>query len=411
MIFTVVIASALYIMTTLTVFSQAAWAFSVTVRTRNTLLASNRARIQRYSRQPITMMPEGPEVRTLVDQLQPAVGMRLVDFRFLSGRYVRHGRPAGFQAFARTMTPLDAAKVRDGKAIIHHSAGGSHNSNNGGGDNVGPYSATHSNDGNEGDGRNEAIDVITSLKCKGKFIYLTLDGGGMNPHENANGTTEDYKRSIWVTLGMTGRFVNEDEAYNSTNSWNEEASNPRWYMELMDLTTRRRKRIYYRDARNFGTLHFVLSAKELDDKLESLGADLLDKDTTEDVFLDVMNKSIQSRNICKMLMDQGKIAGIGNYILAEGLYRAKIDPFADLHEINLDQRRTLYHHLREVAFSSYAAQGLTRPNGGTYRNVDGHRGEFEFQLQCYGQSTSPNGNPVVKEVNGPHGRTIWVSAC
>lgn len=99
-----------------------------------------------------------------------------------------------------------------------------------------------------------------------------------------------------------------------------------------------------------------------------------------------------------------------NYILAEALYRARIDPFADLHEINLNQRKHLFQQLREVAFSSYAAQGLTRPNGGTYRNFNGYRGEFEFQLQCYGQSTSPNGYPVVKEVNGPHGRTIWVSA-
>lgn len=70
-------------------------------------------------------------------------------------------------------------------------------------------------------------------------------------------------------------------------------------------------RVYYLDARNFGTLHFVLSATELKDKLDSLGPDLLDVDTTEDVFLDVMNKSTQSRNICKFLMDQGKIAGIG----------------------------------------------------------------------------------------------------
>jgi NADH:ubiquinone oxidoreductase subunit D len=98
-----------------------------------------------------------------------------------------------------------------------------------------------------------------------------------------------------------------------------------------------------------------------------------------------------------------------NYILAEGLYRARIDPFADLHEINTDQRKMLFQELRDVALTSYAAQGLTRPQGGTYRNVDGNRGEFEFQLQCYGQSVSPAGNPVVREVNGPHGRTIWVS--
>jgi formamidopyrimidine-DNA glycosylase len=152
----------------------------------------------------------------------------------------------------------------------------------------------------------DVVDVVTSLECKGKFIYLTLDRGR---NETANTTTDDYKRSIWITLGMTGQFVNEDIV--NTTSTNNDASSPRWYMELMDLTSRRSRRIYYRDARNFGTLKFVLSARDLQDKLESLGADLLDEDTTEDVFLRVMEQSVQNRNICKFLMDQGKIAGVG----------------------------------------------------------------------------------------------------
>lgn len=104
------------------------------------------------------------------------------------------------------------------------------------------------------------------------------------------------------------------------------------------------------------------------------------------------------------------IAYQSNYILAEGLYRARVDPFAEIKEISTEQRRTLFSELREVAFTSYNAQGLTRPNGGTYHSVDGSRGQFEFQLQCYGQEISPNNNPVLKDVNGPHGRTIWYVA-
>lgn len=51
-------------------------------------------------------MPEGPEVRSLVDELQGCVGKRLVDFKFVSGRYVDHGRPRGFDSFASTMTQV-----------------------------------------------------------------------------------------------------------------------------------------------------------------------------------------------------------------------------------------------------------------------------------------------------------------
>ena len=78
-----------------------------------------------------------------------------------------------------------------------------------------------------------------------------------------------------------------------------------------------------------------------------------------------------------------------------------------MHEITTEQRKLLFKELQEVVATSYSAQGLTRPQGGTYRDVDGKRGRFEFQLQCYGQLVSPNGNKVVKEMNGPHGRTIW----
>ena len=329
-----------------------------------------------------TMMPEGPEVRTLVDQLQPAVGKRLTDFQFLSGRYVRGARPRGFDSFAKTITPIASA------------GGGS------GGDNV--VSTVNHDDDDDGDSEvGDNADIIKSLNCKGKFIYMMLDEG----NSATNDEDPDYQRSIWITLGMTGRFVNEAEV-NKPRA-DRKGSDPRWFFETMD-TNGQKTKIYYRDTRNFGTLIFSLSAEELDKKLASLGPDLLDLvNTTEEVFLEAMNKSKQNRNICKFLMDQSKIAGVGNYILAEGLYRAKLDPFASLDEINNDQRKALFKELRDVITTSYNAQGLTRPNGGTYRGVDGSRGKFEFQLQCYGQAVSPNNNPIVKEIDGPHGRTIW----
>lgn len=317
----------------------------------------------------IVMMPEGPEVRTLVDQLQPAVGMRLVDFKFLSGRYVKHGRPTGYESFAKTMTP----SRRNNKET-------------------------------------ESLDVVTALRCKGKFIYLTLDQGNQTINR-VDEADNDYQRSIWITLGMSGHFVNEKEVANpkplASNS-DLERVGPRWYMELMDLQTNGSRKIYFRDARNFGTLKFCLSASELNQKLASLGPDILDyENTTEEIFLAAMEKSPQNQNICKFLMDQKKISGVGNYILSEGLYRSRIDPFADLTEISVGQRKRLFKELREIASSSYQAQGLTRSNGGTYQGIDGSRGQYEFQLQCYGQRLSPNMFPVMKEVNGPHGRTIW----
>ena len=292
----------------------------------------------------IIMMPEGPEVRTLVDQLQPAVGQRLIDLKFLSGRYVQHGRPKGFEEFAKTMTPLEKTE--------------------------------------------EDTDIIKVLNCKGKFIYLILDDGITQSTDD----NIDYQRSIWITLGMTGQFINEKDIEKpkpiASNS-DRPKSGPRWYFELVDPTTKERRKIYYRDTRNFGTLRFSLSKAEFDEKLSKLGPDMMDiEHTTEEVFLAAMDKSTQTRNICVFLMDQTKIAGVGNYILAEGLYRARLDPFAALSEISTGQRQRLFKELREVITTSYKAQGLTRPEGGTYRTVDGTKGQFEVSLICNYQEQS-----------------------
>jgi uracil-DNA glycosylase len=101
---------------------------------------------------------------------------------------------------------------------------------------------------------------------------------------------------------------------------------------------------------------------------------------------------------------------VGNYILAECLYRSNIDPFATLSELSELLQRRLFQEIRSVAQESYQAQGLTRTNGGTFRNVQGGRGQFEFQLQCYGRDVCVKGNPVIKLTEGPHKRTIWYTA-
>lgn len=93
--------------------------------------------------------------------------------------------------------------------------------------------------------------------------------------------------------------------------------------------------------------------------------------------------------------------------MAEALYRAMIDPFASLNELDETMRRKLFQEIQAICQDSYQSQGLTRFDGGTFRNVEGERGQFEFQLQCYGRETCAQGDPVIKDTSGPHKRTIW----
>ena len=384
------------------------------------------------------MMPEGPEVRTLVDQLQGGIGKRLVDVRFLSGRYIQQ-RPKGFREFAQTMTPMRVHRQQQ----------------------------RDENENSDSINNTTSIDTILDINCKGKFIYMLLDDGGAR--------VDDFQRSIWITLGMTGRFVNEQKHL-------EDSSYGRWVLELVDgaTTTNDNKqppptspnpvahKIYYHDKRNFGTVKFCLSKLELDQKLGSLGPDVLaqarrrarvdvgvddtvenidddddddfsvvtiddeldavaaDADATQDFLATLSKQRNKQINICKFLMDQKKISGVGNYILSEALHRAGIDPFCGIDELSTSRRIRLFREIKTVCYESYVSQQqsqqqsqtedddatATTTGGGALSTGSGWTSvrslePFEFQLRVYGQLKCPKGSPVVRETKGPHGRTIW----
>ena len=300
---------------------------------------SGQCRSMATTRSPLLMMPEGPEVRAWVDQLQPtAKGCRLVDWKFVSGRYANNNKspPTGWDQFRTTMTQWKETETKE-------------------------------------DSQDSVVDIIVDWNCKGKFMYLVLDdgaGGALPPvkgtdkdeRNNNNHDDDDWQRSIWITLGLTGKFVSQtvhDQQFSPT-----EQAKARWYLEVVDVNESiesanhsRRRRIYYYDTRNFGTVRFSTSRLELQTKLQSLGPDILgprsvsfvedngsrrsirhksvedntndnsqQQDPTKDTntttvtllhqeLLQVIQKLSPARqekvNVCKFLMDQSKLVGVG----------------------------------------------------------------------------------------------------
>ena len=168
---------------------------------------------------------------------------------------------------------------------------------------------TNDNKNIDHDDDNDDIDCIQGWNCKGKFIYLILDDGSKVP-TNSDEHEHDFMRSIWITLGMTGRFVSQ-AAYDRLSRREQEQA--RWCLKVASPvskstnTTVERKitQIYYYDTRNFGTLKFCLSRQELADKLQSLGPDILQtQSTTVQTFLQAVEAARPVTNICRFLWDQ-----------------------------------------------------------------------------------------------------------
>ena len=103
-------------------------------------------------------------------------------------------------------------------------------------------------------------------------------------------------------------------------------------------------------------------------------------------------------------MDQGKTAGIGNYILSEALHRAAVWPWAACGDLAEADWEALHGAVAEVARGSYASQAERAAARG---GLSPTRGSFgDFRLHVYRQERTPDGLAVLR-AQGPHGRAVW----
>ena len=116
------------------------------------------------------------------------------------------------------------------------------------------------------------------------------------------------------------------------------------------------------DARNFGTLKCCFDDNDLDKKLRNLGFDWLNPSSrpTFEQFLQLGNMAAtRKRPLAVFLMDQKKTAGIGNYILAEVLYKSRIHPDANCKDMTIDLWNSLYLNIQDIILRSYNSQSIS----------------------------------------------------
>jgi len=211
---------------------------------------------------------------------------------------------------------------------------------------------------------------VVAVDVKGKAIQIRLENGW----------------SIWNTLGMSG-------------GWKDTRTRHAHFQ----FTTQGGRTIWFDDIRRFGTLIFMQHESDLQRRLRGIGPDLLHPDTT---FLD-FSKAISHRKIpiCRALMDQKILGGVGNYIKAEALYRARISPHRICSTITAEELESLYEWTRWIMQKSLEQGGATFS---TYSDMDGRAGEFPFHFHVYMKSTCPLGYPVLREETEDKRTTHWV---
>jgi len=211
---------------------------------------------------------------------------------------------------------------------------------------------------------------VVGAGCHGKFIYILLDGGDS---------------SLWSTLGMTGHWSRGL------------SSHTRVRLSLDDGTE-----VCYSDTRNFGTLKWSRGRRRLSEKLRTLGPDMLSDDVSHERFQAALLRK-PKWTLTEALMDQGIIAGVGNYVKAESLWHARLSPHRKVDSLCQEEFEILNDSIKKVLRDSYQSLGATIKS---YKDFEGKKGGYGERFSCYGRELDSDGEEVTREET-LDGRTTW----
>jgi formamidopyrimidine-DNA glycosylase len=164
-------------------------------------------------------------------------------------------------------------------------------------------------------------------------------------------------------------------------------------------------RLIYVDPRRFGTGHLVLSAGERDAYLaERLGVEPFSPEFTAQHLRRLARGRIAP--VKAFLLDQRRIAGVGNIYADEALFRAGIHPLRPVGRLTGPQWERLREAIEDALSEGIDAKGASIDD---FRHVDGARGSFQDRFLIHLRAGEPCvtcGRTVRKIVVGGRGTYV-----
>lgn len=153
---------------------------------------------------------------------------------------------------------------------------------------------------------------------------------------------------------------------------------------VFHLTDQRELR--YNDTRKFGRMRLVPTGTE-DQEIPSLGK-LGPEPTEESLTLAYMQTIFgKSHKVVKpFLLDQSRIAGLGNIYVDEVLWLSKINPLTPADDLTVDQLKTLRQNIIDEIARAIQGHGTTVHS---FSNAFGETGNFQNNLHIYGHEGEP----------------------
>lgn len=235
---------------------------------------------------------------------------------------------------------------------------------------------------------------VTDVDCKGKFMYITLEN-------------EYY---IGLTMGLSGgimlatKSTTDEKIINYKHGLNKKFFDKKKVKKYMETALKHlnvefvfpNNSIMFHDQLSYGTIKVFQNKQELNDKLNSIGPDIMKVETTFDIFKEriKLNKN-QDKHIGNVLMDQKKISGIGNFLRSEILYLSRISPFRKVKDIDDNELRKIYKNARLLIWGQYDYNKGVKLN--IINKTDKLSKDYKRDFFVYSQDKDIHGNDVTKE--------------
>lgn len=223
---------------------------------------------------------------------------------------------------------------------------------------------------------------LIDVKTKGKLIYLIFDNnlflisrlglvGGwcyLKNDSNKYDHTDIYKYYLkYGDKEMTHNYIK-----NALN-----------HLNFVIVT--KEGSLYYYDVLSYGTLKCIDNINELDEILNKIGPDIMDKNTTFDVFNNqIIRKNNLDKAIGNVIVNQKIISGLGNYLRADILWLSKINPFRKVNKLSNQDILKIYNNSKILTC-------------GIYDNNTKLPSDYNRLFFIYNQEEDIYGNKVVKK--------------
>ncbi len=194
---------------------------------------------------------------------------------------------------------------------------------------------------------------INSVGRRGKYLMFGLDDG----------------RTFVLHLRMTGRLV-----------WRERGADAEKY-ERAKLMLDDGHDLRWADLRKFGTWRIHVDTAEL---LQKLGPEPIDEGFSLKLFRQALGK--RTAPVKAVLLDQRRIAGLGNIYVDEALYQARVRPDTPAGWLSPAATKRLWQASREVLERGIANRGASFKD---YVDGQGNPGQQHLHVQVFRRDGKP----------------------